>query len=73
MLVLTRKKNESILIDGEISISVIEVRGNRVKLGITAPDHVRVVRTEIVQRPEPLNRRCAEPLVGAGTAVAALM
>ena len=73
MLVLTRKKNESILIDGEISISVIEVRGNRVKLGITAPDHVRVVRTEIAERPEPWSRHCAEPKIGVGSSVLATM
>lgn len=47
MLVLTRKLNESIVIDGNITVTVVEVRGNRVKLGIAAPVDVPVMREEI--------------------------
>lgn len=47
MLVLTRKLNESIVIDGNITVTVVEVRGNRVKLGIVAPVEVPVMREEI--------------------------
>lgn len=47
MLVLTRKLNESIVIDGNITVTVVEVRGNRVKLGINAPVDVPVMREEI--------------------------
>ena len=47
MLVLTRKRNESIRIAEEVVITVLEVRGNRVRLGIDAPPHVRVARTEV--------------------------
>lgn len=47
MLVLTRKLNESIIIDGNITLTVVEVRGNRVKLGIVAPGEVPVMREEI--------------------------
>lgn len=49
MLVLTRKRNESIVIDGQIELTVIEVRGNRVKLGIKAPLDVEVLRQEIYE------------------------
>ena len=48
MLVLTRKPNESIAIGEEISIVVISVQGNKVKLGIEAPRHQLVVRSELV-------------------------
>lgn len=47
MLVLTRKLNESLVIDGDIVVTVVEVRGNRVKLGIEAPAGVGVFREEI--------------------------
>jgi carbon storage regulator len=47
MLVLTRKANESIVINGDITLTVVEVRGNRVKLGIVAPQEIPVMRREI--------------------------
>ena len=47
MLVLSRKMNEVIVIGTDISIKVVEVRGNRVKLGITAPGEGAVRRAEI--------------------------
>ena len=47
MLVLSRKKNESIHIGGDIVISVVEVLGDRVRIGITAPPDVPIVRNEI--------------------------
>lgn len=48
MLVLSRKKNESICIDGDIEVTVLEVRGDRVRLGIVAPREVRVMRKELL-------------------------
>jgi len=48
MLVLSRKADESIQIDGNIEIKILEIRGNRVRLGITAPSHVAIHRTEIM-------------------------
>ena len=47
MLVLSRKKNESIVINDNIEIIVIEVRGDKVKLGIAAPDDIPVHRKEV--------------------------
>ena len=47
MLVLTRKTNESITIGDEIKVTVVEVRGDQVKLGITAPKRISVHREEI--------------------------
>jgi len=58
MLVLTRKLNETIVIDGNITVTVVEVRGNRVKLGIAAPVDVPVIREEIAlalrERSQPM-------------------
>jgi carbon storage regulator len=50
MLVLTRRVGEVIYIDSDIVIKVAEVRGNRVKLAIDAPEHVRVDRKEVRDR-----------------------
>ena len=47
MLVLTRKVNESIRIGDDITIKVIGRRGERVRLGIEAPNHVDIVRAEL--------------------------
>ncbi len=47
MLVLSRRQNESIRINEEIVVEVLEIRGNRVRLGIRAPEQVRVVRAEL--------------------------
>jgi len=48
MLVLSRKKGESIVIDGNIVITVVEVRGDKIRLGIEAPREVPVMRSELV-------------------------
>lgn len=48
MLVLTRKLGEAIQIADDVTIEVLEVRGGRVRLGITAPSDVRVHRAELV-------------------------
>jgi carbon storage regulator len=47
MLVLSRKKNESIVIDDRIIITIIEIRGDKVRLGIQAPRDVPVHRQEV--------------------------
>ena len=47
MLVLSRKKNESIVIANDIVITVVEVRGDKVRLGIVAPKDVQVHREEV--------------------------
>jgi carbon storage regulator len=49
MLVLSRKKNESIIINDNIVVTVIEIRGDKVRLGIEAPKHVTVHRREVYE------------------------
>lgn len=56
MLVLSRKKNESIVIDNDIKIVVVEIRGDKVRLGIEAPKEVPVHRREVydaIKRGQP--------------------
>jgi carbon storage regulator len=48
MLILTRRPGESIQVGDEIEISIIEIRGNQVRLGINAPPEVLVLRSELV-------------------------
>ena len=49
MLVLSRKKNESIIINSDIVITVVEIRGDKVRLGIVAPKDVPVHREEVYE------------------------
>jgi carbon storage regulator len=61
MLILSRKKQERIVIDGRITVTVLECGGNRVRLGITAPTDVKLVRHELWtdQRSEPASKHDA--------------
>ena len=49
MLVLSRKKNESIVINDDITIVVVEIRGDKVRLGVEAPKEVPVHRNEVYE------------------------
>jgi carbon storage regulator len=56
MLVLSRKCDESIVIDGGVVVKVLEVRGDKVRLGVEAPKHVAVHRQEVydaIQKAKP--------------------
>jgi carbon storage regulator len=67
MLVLSRKKNESIVVDDAIVITVLEIRGDKVRLGIEAPKSVPIHRSEVyaaIQAQHP----GAEPAVTASEA-----
>ena len=52
MLVLTRRENETIVINGNIDVTVLGINGNQVRLGINAPKDVSIHREEIQQRIE---------------------
>lgn len=56
MLVLSRKKNESIVINDDITVVVIEIRGDKVRLGIEAPKEVPVHRREVYDAIQRQNR-----------------
>ncbi len=49
MLVLARKPNQSIMIGDDIEIRIVDVRGDQVKIGITAPKNIKVHRKEVYE------------------------
>jgi cytosine/creatinine deaminase len=59
MLVLTRQRNQTIMIGDEIEIKVVDIRGDKVRLGITAPGHVKVHRSEIYEQIQEENQKAA--------------
>ncbi|MEZ5235860.1 MAG: carbon storage regulator CsrA [Acidimicrobiia bacterium] len=59
MLVLTRRTNQSIVIGPDVTITVVEIRGEQVRLGISAPRHVTVHREEVLEQIRDENRRAA--------------
>ncbi len=61
MLVLTRKTEQGIIIDGVTIVRILAVDGERVKLGIDAPKHIGVLREELVREVEGANREAADP------------
>jgi carbon storage regulator len=63
MLVLTRKLNETIVIDGNISVTVVGIRGNQVRLGITAPHSCGIYRAELCER-NAAGRNASAPAAG---------
>lgn len=50
MLVLSRRADESMFIGDDIKITVLDIRGGQVRLGITAPESIKVHREEVYQR-----------------------
>jgi len=60
MLLLTRKLGENIRIGDDVKITIVEVKGNHVKLGIDAPPSVKVHREEIYERIQAENRRARQ-------------
>jgi carbon storage regulator len=62
MLVLSRRPGEEIVIDGHIRVTLVEIRGGQVRLGITAPKSVSVMRRELCDHHSPpvAVRQCLE-------------
>jgi carbon storage regulator len=59
LLILTRKLGEGLFIGDDIRITVVEVRGRQIRLGIEAPSHVVVLREEIYKRVRDQNLQAA--------------
>ena len=53
MLVLSRKTGETIVIDGTIRVTISSIQGDRVRIGVEAPKHVKVYREEVAARIDP--------------------
>ena len=60
MLVLSRLKDQTIMIGDNIEITVVDIRGEKVRLGITAPSHIPVHRKEVYEAIQRENRQAAE-------------
>ncbi|MFP6603203.1 MAG: carbon storage regulator CsrA [Pirellulaceae bacterium] len=68
MLVLSRKKNESIVINDDITVVVVEIRGDKVRLGLEAPKEVPVHRREVydaIKENEATQNEVASPELDA--------
>ena len=68
MLVLSRKVGEKLVIDGNITVEVVRIQGNRITLGLVAPADVKILRGELNQK-QPVNEK-AESGVEHGLLVA---
>jgi len=62
MLVLSRHRDESIMIGDDIVITIVDIRGDKVRLGIQAPQHVPVHRQEVYDAIQRENRKAAQPV-----------
>ncbi len=56
MLALSRKKNEAIVVNNNVEITVLEIKGDQVKLGITAPREIPVYRKEVYVQIQEANK-----------------
>ena len=61
MLVLSRRVGDSLVVGEEITLTVLEVRGDVVRVGIDAPRHVKVHRAELLEELASSNRAAASP------------
>ncbi len=59
MLALSRKKKESIIIDNNIEVTVLDIKGDQIKLGISAPKSVQVYRKEVYVQIKDANKEAS--------------
>ena len=74
MLILSRKVNEKIMIGDEISVCIIDIRGDQVRIGIDAPKKIKVFRQEVFDAIKEENKAAAEskpvlPQVNFGSSI----
>ena len=60
MLALSRKKNEALIVNNNVEITVLEIKGEQVKLGITAPRDVPVYRKEVYEQIQEANKEAVD-------------
>jgi carbon storage regulator len=73
MLVLTRRAGESVMIGDDVVITVLEARGDVIRLGIQAPRDVQVHREEVWRELQTVNREAASPTDDAVRAVTRML
>lgn len=69
MLVLTRKAGEGITLNQDVTIDILSVEGDRVRIGINAPKDMRIFRTELLEETISTNREAANAPVVEMTAI----
>lgn len=62
MLILTRKKEESIIINGNIEVQIISIEEGKVKIGINAPKDVEIFRSEVFEKIQEANKEATLPM-----------
>lgn len=67
MLALTRKLNQSIVIGNNIEITLLEIKGDQIKVGINAPKSVPIYRKEIYEQIQEENKKAAQAKVDMGS------
>ena len=60
MLALSRKKNEALVIDNKIEVTILEIKGDQVKVGISAPKEVPIYRKEVYLQIQEANKQSME-------------
>ncbi len=60
MLVLTRQKNESIILGEDIRITIIDIEGDRVRVGIEAPKTLKIMRAELLEETRRVNTEAVQ-------------
>ncbi|WP_275980060.1 carbon storage regulator CsrA [Couchioplanes caeruleus] len=73
MLVLTRKAGESVMIGDDVVVTVLEARGDVIRIGIKAPRDVQVHREEVYQELREVNREAASPTDAAVRALTEML
>ncbi|MCA0330409.1 MAG: carbon storage regulator CsrA [Actinobacteria bacterium] len=73
MLVLSRRVGESIVIGSDVVVTVLEVRGDIIRIGVDAPREVTVHRSEVYEQIEAANRAAAAPDAAAVSALTAAL
>lgn len=59
MLIISRKKNDGVIIDENIELTIVDIQGDKVRIGIDAPTSVKIVRKELLET-ENLNKEAAQ-------------
>ncbi|MFG6329449.1 MAG: carbon storage regulator CsrA [Lachnospiraceae bacterium] len=67
MLALARKLNQSIVIGNNIEITLLEIKGDQIKLGINAPKSVPIYRKEIYEQIQEENKKAAQAKIDMGS------
>ena len=60
MLVLSRQRDETIMIGDDVEITIVDIRGDKVRIGITAPPHIPVHRKEVYEAIQRENRAASQ-------------